>query len=61
MRTVAHRVAAAQALARNLLLLLASGQVVPLVDRVFPFEELPAAQRCMEGNQHLGKVMVRVG
>lgn len=61
MRDVGHRVAAAQAFARDLLPLLASGQVVPLVDRVFPLEDLPAAQACMQGNQHLGKVVVRVG
>jgi NADPH:quinone reductase-like Zn-dependent oxidoreductase len=60
MRTTAHRIAAAQALERDLLPMLADGRVTPWVDQVFALEDLPAAQQCMQTNQHLGKLVVRV-
>ena len=60
MRGVSHRVAAAQGFARDVLPLMASGQVVPLVDRVFGLEELREAQGWVQGNRHVGKVVVRV-
>ena len=60
MRTVSHRIAAAKALERDLLPMLADGRVTPLVDQVFALDELPAAQQCMQSNQHLGKLVVRV-
>ena len=61
MRTVSHRIAAAKALERDLLPMLADGRVTPLVDQVFALDDLPAAQQCMQSNQHLGKLVVRVG
>ena len=30
----------------------------PVIDRVFPFEELPAAKAYMESNAHLGKIVL---
>ena len=60
MRNMSHRIAAAQALERHLLPMVADGRVTPLVDQVFAFDDLPAAQQCMQGNQHLGKRVVRV-
>ena len=60
MRNTAHRIAAAQALERDLLPMLADGRVTPLVDQVFALDDLPAAQRCMQDNQHLGKLVLRV-
>jgi NADPH:quinone reductase-like Zn-dependent oxidoreductase len=60
MRTTAHRVAAAQALERDLLPMLSDGRVTPWVDQVFAFDDLPAAQLCMQANRHLGKLVVRV-
>lgn len=61
MRKLTHRIAAAQALERDLLPMVADGRVTPLVDQVFALDDLPAAQQCMQGNQHLGKLVVRVG
>ena len=49
-----------QALERHLLPMLADGRVTPLVDKVFALDDLPAAQQCMQGNQHIGKLVVRV-
>ncbi|RYZ01950.1 MAG: zinc-binding alcohol dehydrogenase [Comamonadaceae bacterium] len=60
LRTVAHRVAASRAFARDLLPLIGTGPVVPLVDKVFAFEQLPEAQRCMEESRHLGKIVLRM-
>ena len=37
---------------------LADGRIVPVVDRVFAFEELPAARAYLESNAALGKVVV---
>jgi NADPH:quinone reductase-like Zn-dependent oxidoreductase len=31
-----------------------------VIDRVFPFSELPAAKAYMESNAHLGKIAVRI-
>jgi NADPH:quinone reductase-like Zn-dependent oxidoreductase len=40
--------------------MLVDGRVTPLVDQVFSLDDLPAAQQIMQGNQHLGKLVVRV-
>jgi NADPH:quinone reductase-like Zn-dependent oxidoreductase len=40
--------------------LLADGRIRPLIDRVYPFQELPAAKAHMEANQHLGKIVLRI-
>ena len=39
---------------------IADGRIKPLVDRVFPFDELPAAKAHMEANQHLGKIVLQI-
>jgi len=36
------------------------GKIKPLVDRVFPFAELPAAKAYMESNAQVGKIAVRI-
>ena len=38
--------------------LFASGQLRPLVDRVFPFEQLAEAKASMESSEHLGKIVL---
>lgn len=60
LRTVQHRVDAAAAFARDLLPWLASGQIVPLVDQVYPFDALDEARRAMEAGAHLGKIVLRM-
>ena len=32
----------------------------PLIDRVFPFEQLPEARDCMESNAQVGKIVLKV-
>ncbi len=44
---------------RDLLPLLADGRLTPVIDRVFAFDELPAAKRYMESNAQVGKIVIR--
>jgi len=39
----------------------ASSGLRPVIDKVFPFEDAPAAYRYLQSAQHLGKVVIRVG
>jgi NADPH:quinone reductase len=44
---------------RDVLPAIASGHVRPVIDKVFPFAELPQAKAYMESNAHLGKIIIR--
>ena len=59
-RSADQRVAGVPAFKADLLPAIAEGRIRPLVDCVFPFDQLPAAQACMEENRHLGKIVLRV-
>src|SRR5262245_15467366 len=37
------------------------GGLKPIIDKVFPFDEAPAAFRHLQSAQHFGKVVIRVG
>ena len=39
---------------------LQTGQLVPVIDRVFPFDQIADAHRYLESNQQLGKIVVTV-
>ena len=56
----ADRAEAMRGFARDMLPMFADGRIVPLVDKVFSFDELPAAKRYVEGNSQVGKVVVRL-
>lgn len=43
---------------QELLPLVAQGRLRPLVDRVFAFDQLPAARAHMEANAHVGKIVI---
>ena len=45
--------------ARDVLPAFASGHLKPVIDKVFPFAELPQAKAYMESNAHLGKIILR--
>lgn len=45
---------------RDVLPAIADGRIKPLIDRIFSFNDLPAAKDCMESNAQVGKVAVRV-
>jgi NADPH:quinone reductase-like Zn-dependent oxidoreductase len=60
LRSVAQRVEATQSFARDLMPLFADGKLQPVIDRVFPFEQLENAKRYMESGAHLGKIVLQV-
>ncbi len=45
---------------RDILPALVDGRITPLVDRVFGFDELPAAKRHMESDAMVGKIVIGV-
>jgi NADPH2:quinone reductase len=58
--TPAERAEATRGFARDVMPAFGDGRITPLVDKVFPFAELPAAKAYVESNAHLGKVVVRM-
>jgi len=60
LRSADQRAAGVPAFAADLLPAIADGRIRPLVDRVFPFDQLAAAQAYMESNQHLGKIVLKI-
>jgi NADPH:quinone reductase len=59
-RNADQKAAGVPAFKAELLPAIADGRIRPLVDRVFAFDELPAAQLHMEENRHLGKIVLRI-
>ena len=60
LRNAEQRAVTVRGFAADILPFIASGKIRPLVDRVFPFSEVPAAKSYMESNSHLGKIAVRM-
>lgn len=54
------RADAVRGFARDVLPALADGRIAPVIDKVYSFEELPAAKARMESNVQIGKIVVRV-
>lgn len=50
----------ARGFVRNVLPAFADGRITPVIDRVFSFDELPAAKDYMESNAQVGKIVVRI-
>lgn len=59
-RTVAQKAAIAQALRHAVWPLLDSGQVKPILYKVFPLDQARAAHALMETSAHLGKIVLAV-
>ena len=59
LRNPEQRASSARGFVADLLPVIADGRIRPLIERVFAFEDLPAAQALMESNAHLGKIVVR--
>jgi len=57
-RTLDERIAIAQRCAADLLPALADGRLKPLIDRVFPLEEVSEAQGYMASNAQIGKIVL---
>jgi NADPH2:quinone reductase len=60
LRTAEQRAVTVRGFAADVLPLIAAGKIKPLIDRVFPFGELPAAKAYMESNAQVGKIAVRM-
>ncbi len=60
-QSAAQKAAIATALRREIWPLIAGGEIVPQVFRVFPFAEAAAAHALMETSAHIGKILLRVG
>lgn len=59
-RTKVQKAAAVPRFVADVLPLLATGQIVPVVDKVFDFTRLQDAKDCMEAGEHLGKIVLRL-
>lgn len=59
-RTLEERMRDARAFATRVVPLLANGTVQPVIDRVFPLEEIAEAHRVVESNATVGKVVLRM-
>jgi len=60
LRNAEQRAGTARGFVADLLPMFADGRLRPVIDRVFPFDQLPAAKAYMESNAHLGKIVVRL-
>ena len=56
-RPVAFKAAIAQALAKNVWLLVEAGKIKPVIHSTFPAAEAAKAHALMESNQHVGKIV----
>ena len=56
-----QRAEAMRGFIRDLLPGFADGRITPVIDKVFPFSELPAAKAYVETNAQIGKVVVTLG
>ena len=59
LRTPDQRATSARGFVADLLPAIADGHIRPLIDRVFAFEDLPAAKALMESSAHVGKIVLR--
>jgi NADPH:quinone reductase-like Zn-dependent oxidoreductase len=55
-----EKASAALGFKRDILPSIANGRIVPLVDSVYSFDDLPAAKARMESNQMTGKIVVKI-
>jgi NADPH:quinone reductase-like Zn-dependent oxidoreductase len=58
--TSVQRVRTVRGFIRDLLPAFADGRITPVIDRIFTFDELPAARDYMESNAQVGRIVMRV-
>ena len=59
-RSAGQRAETVRGFVKDVLPYLADGRLKPVVDKVFPFAELPAAVKFMESDAQVGKIVVKV-
>ena len=60
LRNAGQRAVTVRGMVADILPAIADGRIKPVIDRVYAFDELPAAKEYMESNAHLGKIVVRM-
>jgi NADPH:quinone reductase-like Zn-dependent oxidoreductase len=60
LRNAEQRARTVRGFSDSVLPMLADGRIRPLVDRVYGFDELPAAKARMDANEHIGKIVVKL-
>ena len=60
LRNAEQRAQTVRGFTTDFLPLFGDGRIAPLVDRVFPFGELPAAKAYMESDAHVGKIVLTI-
>jgi NADPH:quinone reductase-like Zn-dependent oxidoreductase len=58
-RPLEEKIELARDFSENVVPLFEAGRITPVVDRVFPFEEIRAAHDLMESNKTFGKIVLR--
>ncbi len=58
LRNAEQRAATVRGFTEKVLPLIAERRIQPLLDRVYPFDELPAAAERLQANAHVGKIIV---
>ena len=59
-RTLEEKLAVTRCFATSVLPLLANGKVKPVIDQVYPLQEIAEAHKVMEENRNFGKLIVRI-
>jgi tumor protein p53-inducible protein 3 len=59
-RTLAYQISLTKDFATFALPLLHQGQIKPIIDKIFPWEDVAEAHRYMESNQNRGKIVLKV-
>jgi NADPH:quinone reductase len=59
-RSIEEKATATRLFAQHVVPLLASGEIKPVIDHVFPFQEVRAAHERIESNESFGKVVLMI-
>ena len=59
-QTVAEKTRIATDVERNVLPLLESGRIRPIIHQTFPLDAAPAAHELMESSRHMGKIVLEI-
>ena len=60
LRTAPQRAETVKGFTKDFLPLFASGKLKPLIDKVYDFNDVPAAKARMESDSHAGKIVVKI-
>lgn len=58
LRSATQRAKGVPAFTKQILPLIEAGQISPVIDKIFPFEQLPQAKAVMDASTHMGKLVL---